>query len=425
MKNTMKILFLSTNDTRGGAARATHWLAKGLINCNQDVHMISQEKMNDDSWVTKIEKNNFQKFFDKARPHIDKLPLSFYQDRQKAQWSLNLIKNSKLLSAIDSYNPDIINLHWIGDGFVPINLIKNIKKPIIWSLYDMWPFTGGCHYASCENGYGYSNSCGTCPQLKSNRMDVSSHIHSRKMKQWNNLDMTIVAPSRWLANEAKKSSLFKDLDIKVIPHGTDLNIFKPLNKQMAREILGLDKNKRYLLFGSGSGLEDKRKGFQYLLPALKKLSLKKDYNDVNILIFGSSEPKNTFDFGFPSKYLGRLHDDVTLSIIYSAADLTVTPSTQEAFGMTASESMACGTPVLAFGVCGPLDVIDHKINGYLAKPFNIEDLVYGLEWLLNKENTNMINANSRKKCELEFDLKKISQKYVNLYDGILKTEFQK
>ena len=146
---------------------------------------------------------------------------------------------------------------------------------------------------------------------------------------------------------------------------------------------------------------------------------------MNVLIFGSSKPKNPPDFGFPSKYLGRLHDDVTLSIIYSAADLTVTPSTQEAFGMTASESMACGTPVLAFGVCGPLDVIDHKIDGYLAKPFDIDDLSYGLEWLLNKENTNIINANSRKKCELEFDLEKISQKYINLYDGILKTEFQK
>ena len=414
----MKTLFLSTHDISGGAARAANWLARGLIDGGEEVAMCVQQKAHDNSWAWKIKKNNLNKFFDIARPHIDGLPLAIYPDRTKTQWSLNLMRNSKLLAELNLYNPDIINMHWVGDGFVPINLIKKFKKPIVWSLYDMWPFTGGCHYdEACGR---FVDSCGKCPQLRSNRKDISSYIHSQKMKHWSGIPMTIVAPSQWLAAEAKKSSLFKDMNIEVIPHGTDLNIFKPIAKNLAKDILGLDKDKRYILFGAGSGTQDLRKGFQYLEPALKHLATKNDFEDINILIFGSTKPLNPPDLGFPVTYIGRLHDDISLSVLYSASEVTVTPSIQEAFGMTASESMACGTPVLAFGSSGPLDVIDHMIDGYLAKPFEIDDLINGFEWLLDSSRSRSLAVLSRNKCELKFALKNVSNQYINLYNNIKK-----
>ena len=190
---------------------------------------------------------------------------------------------------------------------------------------------------------------------------------------------------------------------------------------MAKYILNLNTEYKYILFGSSSGKNDLRKGFQFLIPALKILHEKISTQKIKVLIFGESEPENLPDLGFEIIYTGRITDDISLNIIYSSAELTVTPSTQEAFGMTASESMACGTPVVSFGITGPLDVIDHKINGYLAKPFDIIDLAAGMEWVLetNKLNNNL-SQNARNKCETNFNLTEISKLYFNTFNNILK-----
>jgi glycosyltransferase involved in cell wall biosynthesis len=409
----MKTLFISTQDNIGGAARATHWLAKGLRRSGEDVSMYVQKKTGDCSWVSITQKNRVEQYIHLLRPQLDVSPLSFYPKRIKTQWSLNLIPNSSLRSRVLNFRPDLINLHWVGGGFLPIKDIKKFNVPVVWSLYDMWPFTGGCHY---DGGCGrYVNSCGSCPQLGSSKSDITRYIHKTKLNSWEEIPFNIVAPSSWLANEAKRSSLFRNSRIEVIPHGTDLNLFKPIEKNSAREILSLDKNKRYVLFGSMNGTSDKRKGFQYLEPALKRLSLMPGHEDLALLVFGGSEPDNPPDLGFPIHYVGRLSDDISLAVLYSAADVTVTPSIQEAFGMTASESMACGTPVVAFGASGPIDVISHKIDGYLAEPYKFEDLSNGISWVLDRAHSKSLAFESRLKCERKFDLAIVADKYKNLY----------
>jgi glycosyltransferase involved in cell wall biosynthesis len=230
--------------------------------------------------------------------------------------------------------------------------------------------------------------------------------------------MTIVSPSTWLANEAKRSSLFHNYRIEVIPHGTDLNVFKPIEKFLAKEIYGLSRDRRYVLFGAMGGTNDLRKGYQYLEPALKRLALMPGFEDLGLLVFGANEPTVVPEIGFPIHYVGRLHDDVSLAVLYSAADVTVTPSMQEAFGMTASESMACGTPVVAFGASGPLDVIDHKINGYLATPYDVEDFANGISWVLDKIRSKSLAYESRKKCEDKFELERVAKKYASLYEEL-------
>ena len=416
----MKTLFLCTSDIVGGAARATHWLAKGLRNHGQDVSMCVQQKASDSQWVWKVKKNKLGKLYDLVRPGVDAFPLSFYSNRKRTPWSLNLLSNPKLILAISSSNPDIINLHWVGGGFLPISQFRQLKTPLVWSLYDMWSFTGGCHYnSSCER---FVDSCGSCPQLNSQCHDVSSLVWARKKKYWKGIPMTIVSPSNWLANEAKRSSLFRDLRVEVIPHGTDLNLFKPIDKDCAREILGLQKGRRYVLFGGDTG--DERKGYQYLEPALIRLSTMSGFEDLSLLVFGVSEPAVVPRLGLPIHYVGRLHDDVSLAVLYSAADVTVTPSIQEAFGMTASESMACGTPVVAFGASGPLDVVDHKINGYLAIPYEVEDLVNGICWVLDRSRSKKLAYESRRKCENTFELGKIARQYNALYEELLEQHKQ-
>jgi glycosyltransferase involved in cell wall biosynthesis len=418
----LKTLFLSTSDIIGGAARATYWLAKGLRNNGQDVTICVQRKSGDFSWVWKVKNNKIGKASALVRSQLDLLPLSFYRNRKPTTWSLNLLPNSELITSIVEYKPDIINLHWIGAGFLPISQFRKFKVPIVWSLYDMWSFTGGCHYSDfCE---GFVDSCGSCPQLRSQKRDLSSLIWALKKKSWQKISITIVAPSAWLAEEAKRSSLFRDLRVEVIPHGTDLNVFKAIDKQMAKEILCLPKNRRFILFGAMGGISDLRKGYQYLEPALKHLSMMPGYENVSLLVFGESEPVEVLKLGFPIEYVGRLHDDVSLAILYSAADVTVTPSMQEAFGMTASESFACGTPVVAFGVSGPLDIIDHKINGYLAIPYDVEDLANGIAWVLDNSYSKNLASESRKKCESKFELSNVSKQYTKLYQELVDQNHQ-
>ena len=413
----MNTLFLSTSDTNGGAARATHWLAKGLKDIGQDVSMLVQSKAGDASWVDEVAKGRVEKYMDLVRPQLDNLPFLFYPNKTNNPWSLNLIPNSKLTSSISKIRPDIINLHWIGNGFLPIADFNKLKAPIIWSLYDMWAFSGGCHYDdSCGR---FVHSCGSCPQLASKKNDISSFIYSKKLKNWKNVPLTIVAPSLWLAHEAKRSSLFCNSRVEVIPHGTDLNFFKPIDKNLAKDILCLDKSKRYVLFGSTGGTGDKRKGYQFLEPALKILSSMPGFENLELLIFGASEPANPPKLGFPIHYVGRLSDDISLAVLYSAADVTVTPSMQEAFGMTASESMACGTPVVAFGASGPLDVISHKVDGYLAKPYEVEDFANGISWVLDPSRSKSLAFEARSKCERKFELLHVAKQYQNLYEDLL------
>lgn len=413
----MKTLFLSTSDIEGGAARATYWLAKGLRNNGQDISMCVQRKSGDFSWVWTINKNKMTKIPGLVRPQLDTLPLSLYPNRKRKQWSLNLLPNSKLVPAISELKPDIINLHWVGGGFLPISQFRYLNAPIVWSLYDMWAFTGGCHYDdSCGR---FVNSCGNCPQLDSRHSDISSLIIAMKKKYWQDIPITIVAPSSWLANEAQKSILFGSLRIELIPHGTDLVLFKPIDKEFAKDILGIPKRRRYVLFGAMGGTSDSRKGYQFLEPALKRLSQMPGFEDLSLLVFGSNEPTVPPKLGFPVHYVGRLYDDVSLAILYSAADVTVTPSMQEAFGMTASESMACGTPVVAFGTSGPLDVIDHKLNGYLATPYEVEDLANGIAWVLDKSRGKSLSNAARKKCEDKFDLEIVALQYSRLYEELV------
>jgi len=413
----MKTAFISTYDIEGGAARATYWLANGLRQMGVDVSMRVQRKLGDYAWVYGST-GKIKNALDLMRPTLDTLPLQLYPKKKRSQWSLNLLPNPGLVSTISTMQPDIVNIHWVGGGFLPLSQFRKLTAPIVWSLYDMWAFTGGCHYDGfCGR---YSDSCGNCPQLNSATNDLSRWIHRKKRTLWQNLPMTIVSPSKWLAEEAKRSTLFCNLRVEVIPHGTDLKVFKPIDKSLAREILGLPKEGHLALFGAMAGTSDTRKGYQYLEPALKSLAAKSSHNDLRLMVFGSSEPANPPDLGFPVHYLGRLHDDVSLAVLYSAADVTVTPSTQEAFGMSASESFACGTPVVAFGATGVLDVVDHKMNGYLAVPYEVDDLANGISWVLSdKDRLKQLSFDSRKKCEEKFDLKIVAKQYSDLYEELI------
>jgi len=412
----VNILHINVSDISGGAARAAYRIHKVLQEIGMDSKMLVQTKLSDDKTVicpgTKVKKG-----LALLRPTLDSAVKKLFSGSSKTIFSPAWLPFSDIPSQINSTSSDIVHLHWICGGMLRIEDLKQINKPIVWTLHDMWAFTGGCHYSDDCNRF--QQGCGNCPQLnRSGNNDLSRSILKRKKKAWAVLDITIVTPSTWLAECAKKSSLFKGRRIEVIHNGLDLNLYKPVDKTLARKIWNLPINKKLILFGAMSATSDHRKGFDLIHEGLKQLFAQWS-GKAEVVIFGTSEPENPPDFGLPVHYLGRLHDDVSLAFLYSATDVMVVPSRQEAFGQTASESLACGTPVVTFGATGLLDIVKHKINGYLAKPFITTDLAVGINWVLSDENRHKeLCIKARGKAVESFDIEKVAKHYESLYQEI-------
>ena len=412
----MKILHLSNSDINGGAARAAYRLHQGLQSTGVTSHMLVQNKSSEDKAVT-APQTRLSESIARMRIAVDVLPLKLYSQRQgcfSAQWLPDTV-----IPKVELLNPDIINLHWIREAFVQIETIAKFKQPVVWTLHDMWAFTGGCHYSwNCDR---YTASCGACPQLGSNKnWDLSSWIYQRKTKAWKNSNLTIVTLSSWLAKCARSSSVFQNSRIELIPNGLDTKKYRPINQKIAREILRLPENKQLILFGSLHATSDKRKGFHLLQAALQNLSQSEWQDKFELVIFGASQPENPPEFGFKSHYLGTFSDDLALALLYSAADVFVLPSVTDNLPNTVMEAIACGTPCVAFNIGGMPDMIEHQKNGYLAQPYQIEDLAQGIVWVLeNKDRHQKLADYAREKAEKEFTLDIQAHRYLSLYTDIL------
>jgi glycosyltransferase involved in cell wall biosynthesis len=411
--STLKILTVSTHDAKGGAARAAYRLHNALQGIGVESKMLVQVKDSDDYTVSGPA-TSLDKAIVVLRSLLEGLPIVLYKKRIKTTFSMAWMPSSSVIQKINSSNADIVHLHWIS-GMLSLEGIAKINKPIVWTLHDMWAFTGGCHINNgCEK---YLSECGAYPNLGSmNTNDLSALIFKRKKRTFSRVNnMAVIGVSRWLTDQAKSSTLFRDKYIINIPNPINTHTFSPLNKAVAKDMLGFSPRIKIILFGAMRATVDLNKGFSKLSQAL--LKIKSD--DIALAIFGAGQPKDDNDFGFPVHYMGRLYDDLTLRVIYSAADVTVVPSRQESFSQAASESMACGTPVVAFGATGLLDIIEHKQNGYLAKPFDPDDLAQGIDWILSHPDPGFLSQNSRQKVLDYFEASKVARQYLDLYERIL------
>lgn len=415
----MKILLLSTNDIKPGAARAAYRLNKSLQSLGIDSQMLVQLKQSDDPTVIGARGGSgINKAITELRLTFDYLPLKFYSCRESDGYSVQWLPDN-VTSKVAQLNPDLICLQWIYGGYLQIETLAKFNKPLVWTLRDMWPFTGGCRYdRDCAR---YTSSCGACPQLHSSKdWDLSRWVWQRKAKAWKNLNLNIVALSSWLGKCASSSSLFQDRRVEVIPNGIDTKKYKPLDRQIARKLLNLPQDKYLVLFGAVNATSHKRKGFHLLLPALQDLSQSNWQDKLELVIFGASKPKNPIDFGFNTHYLGTLSDDLSLALVYSAADVLVAPSIQENLANTVLEAIACGVPCVAFNIGGMPDMIEHQQNGYLAQPYQIADLAQGIAWVLeNEQRYQKLSHRAREKVEQEFTMEIQGHRYLSLFNEIL------
>ena len=425
-ESPIRIRHLSFSDLDGGAARAAYRLHGGMVAAGADSKFLVRHKLSDDQTVLPLYGSRLGQFLSYHRAGIDRLPVRVLHPRLQAPWFFSNWVPDLLSSHSEISRADVIQLHWVSGGFLRPESLMSFKKPLFWRLSDFWPFSGGCHYpADCMK---YERTCGACPQLGSlSDSDISRWCWNRKNSAYQGLNLTVVAPSNWIADCARKSSLFNRFPVEVIHNGIDLQLFRPIRRESALEALGLPTNRRYILFGAIHGTSDERKGFTYLREALKQLQGYHLRETTELLIFGSTQPIHSSDLGFPVRSLGVLKDNLSLVIAYNAADVFVAPSIEENFSSTVLEAVACGRPVVVFNTGGMPDLVTHQQNGFLATVRDAADLAAGIQWVLDDQpRQEALGKASRTRAEIEFSLPRQTEKYLYLYKSAFeKTKSQK
>jgi glycosyltransferase involved in cell wall biosynthesis len=415
----MKILHLSTSDINGGAARAAFRLHTGLMMQGVDSQMFVRDKhVNNESVIRYKYPKGFRLAKYKFRKFQIENDFKKYQSNRSVGFEVFSDDRSFLKTGLLVQLPDaeVYNLHWTS-GFIDLPaFFKYINKPVVWTLHDMFAFTGGCHYNNgCEN---YLHYCHNCPQLGSTKeKDLSYQIWTRKRKalaEFKN-KIIIIADSFWLANEAMKSSLFKDEVIETIHYGIETDEFIPRDKTACRKALNIPLDCNVIVFGAPM-IDNPRKGFKQLHEALKYVQ--KTIPGLFLISFGAGMLPAIPDI--PGLHLGPVANNNLLSLIYNCADLFVIPSLQEAFGQTALEAMSCCIPVVGFNTGGVPDMIENGVTGYLTELENIIDLGDNIISVLKLNRTDYLKManNCREKVLTGFKLKDPADKYIEVYEQL-------
>lgn len=408
----MKVLQVSGTDKIGGAGIAAYRLHQGLLAAGVDSQMLVSRKVTSDSTVHRLSSrlNRFGRLQQRFANWSHKRQLQQNpRAAHHAHWSLNT-SPYPIADVINSFDADVVHLHWVGDNYLPIQQVAKINAPIIWTLHDMWAFTGGCHYA--HDCVQYQSGCGNCPQLITPRPDdISQQVNQQKIRSWADTPMTIVCPSQWLADCMRDSQVLGKKNIHVIPNGIDTSQFKPIDKTSARAAFNLPADKKLVLFGAFGGTNDPRKGFSYLRDALKHLP---EAADVELVVFGAEQPQN-LAVNLSVHQVGRLQDGVSIALLYAACDVFVLPSMQDNLPNTLLESLACGTPCVAFDTGGIPDLIQHQENGYLATLRDTDDLSHGIQWTLNQ---SFSPATIHQHVVNRYDVKSIVEQYRQQYSDV-------
>jgi glycosyltransferase involved in cell wall biosynthesis len=416
----MRVILLNTMDRQGGAARACFRLMQGLLIHGVDAHMLVQDKTGEDEYVLAA-KTKLEKGLSALRPTMDQVPLALRGHSLSLKFSSQWFPDG-LAANLKQHQPDLVNLHWINKGFVRIETLPRLAVPLVWTLHDMWPFTGGCyHSGECEN---YRQQCGACPILdSSNSSDLSHWVWRRKQRSWQEINLTVVCPSKWIAQRASQSSLFASRRIEVIANGLDTGRYRPLDRAQARDWLGLPQDKLLLLFAAAKGPGDLYKGFKHI-PVLMERLRSEGMQNVELVVLGEVQRQDFNVYPFQSHLLGQLSDDVSIALAYAASDVFLSPSTADNLPNTVMEAMACGIPGVAFRVGGIPEMIDHQLNGYLAEAEVVDDLAAGVQWVLEiPQRRQVLAEQARLKARREYDHIQQASKYHELFQELVQQQW--
>ena len=436
----MKVLSVNTNDAHGGAARAAVRIMQGVQQHGVETQMLVKEKHTSDTVVVPL-----QDFLPPNKLHriadwvVQKLKNKYYHwlwrpyRKTKENVFMSDSRGTRLGGALQKLDYDVLHLHWINQRFIKLQDLPK-DKPIVWTLHDSWPFCGVCHYfLDCQR---YKKHCGDCPMLHSGKeKDLAYRIFEEKLRVYHDLNLHIVTPSRWLGECAKKSALFGRFPVTVIPNCLETDVYRPLSEQEIEERLsmaiehnpvlhsvkraaGEKAAKPILLYGAVSAATDRRKGFASLLSALQTLD--KQGVEANLIVFGASESDLPMKFEHISvHFIGYVSDTDLLVTLYNLADVMVVPSLTENLSCAIMESLSCATPVCCFAIGGNGDMVEHQVNGYLAREKDADDLAKGIRWCLENNKDGALPQAARKKVMENYTIELVGEQYAELYESLV------
>ena len=407
----MKVLHLNYSDINGGAARAAYRIHRALRSSGICSQMLVNVAASGD-WSVQGPTRKWAKAIGRIRPQLATPLLKLLRTGNPIIHSPAVLP-SRWPERINASDADVVHLHWVQGEMLSIADIARILKPVVWTLHDMWAFCGAEHYTNdhrWRDGYRRDNR----PAQESG-FDLNRYTWLRKRKHWRR-PLQIVCPSQWLADCVQQSALMHDWPVAVVPNPIDTDRWQPITQRLARQLLGLPQDCPLLLFGAMGGGNDPRKGIDLLLAALAHLRSEPSLENLQLVVFGQLAPREPPELGFPIHYTGHLHDDLSLRALYSAADLMVVPSRQEAFGQTASEAHACGTPVVAFRTGGLPDIVADRVTGALAEPFEPAPLAAAIRWVLeDPQRRRALGAAARDRAERLWAPGRVAGLYAEVY----------
>ncbi|MEP0911417.1 glycosyltransferase family 4 protein [Leptolyngbya sp. GB1-A1] len=404
----MNVLHINQSDLNGGAAIAGYRLHQALLNSGVDSKLL----------VGNIQTPSKRVALVPRKPRLE-TKLSQFAWKSGLNY-LNYLGSFNIAKHLFYREADLLNLHNLHTGYFSYLAISKLAKtkPAVFTLHDMWSFTGHCAYSyDCDR---WKIGCGRCPYPDTYPAVARDSTQLEwKLKNWaySRSNLTIVTPSRWLTEQAQQSML-NQFPIHHIPNGVDTQSYQPLDRLLCRSALGIPLNKKVLMFGAES-LKDSRKGGDLLFSALQSLpnSLKAE---TILLVFGNSGESLAEGLEIPVISLGYVSSDRIKSIAYSAADLFIFPTRADNLPLVLQESMACGTPMVSFKIGGVPDLVRPGVTGYLASPEDSNDFCNGIVQLLEDEDLrDRMSQNCREIALKEYALETQAKRYIDLYQQVL------
>ncbi len=404
----IKVLHIVGGHSENGAFKGAKILHKALLKAKIKSKILSDmfpEKQADEfnkKEIIFINKKFFYRFFNKIFVLIEKFLKWIFLHSPRE--TFNICYFGFDITKLKAYEEaDIIHIHWLREGFISLKSLSKITKPVVWTMRDMWAFTGGPHYTLDFENF--------------EKTIFSKMIKDYKKKNYND-NFNFVAVSKWLMHKAQQSKVFKKYNLTHIPNNIDKSGFKIIDKKSAKRFLNINTNKQIICYGSQNP-QSKRKGWNIFIKSLEKLDKSKFF----LLIFGNFWSHRALaEIGIEFKSLGYIKNNNVLSNIYSSSDLFVASSIQDAWPKTFAEAMLCKIPVVCFENTSISEIIEHKVDGYIAKKNNPNDLKKGIEWISRKvKYKKYLGQNAWSKIQ-GFDAKLISQKYIHLYKRIIQNK---
>jgi glycosyltransferase involved in cell wall biosynthesis len=421
MTKGLKTLHISTCDASGGAARASYRLHRALLKHGVDSRMRVIQKQTDDVRVAS------------GVPHRGLLSRTFEKFKQVRwkhalkEWHTDIpvlhsfgYTGVGLLDELNASDADVLNLHWTAE-MLSITDIGRLRKPLVWTMHDMWPFCGAEHYASDDALARFRQGYNAINRPRSERgQDLNRIAWESKRKAWLRQRFTLVSPSHWLADCARQSFLFADMAVHVIPNPLDTEtLWRPVPGAAARIALGLPMDQKLVLMSAQGGVADPRKGGAMLHETMVRVK-SLYHGGIEILVCGQACPEQESTWPCPVHWLGKVTDDRLLVLINAAADVAVIPSLQDNLPNTAVEAQACGIPVAAFAVGGLRDIVTHRLTGWLAADCDPALLAEGIVWLLKDPvRRAAVSAAARQQAVERFSEQVVARQYADLYRQVL------